>query len=158
MSGGTRFYKQYSAGRCICQPSCALFCGPSAAAPLSGAVCRPCSPLSLTSFGSSPAGGAKCQPVVIRVGCGKAKPRKTSPYHKLWAGERTCTCLPQGGGGMSRQRHDGEGSTGAGTAPIRGLCLRGEHCRRRPAFTAQTSQTSARCPAPYPPPYCRCWS
>ena len=42
----------------------------------------------------SPAGGAKCQPVVHGQVGGKEKPRKTSPYHKLLAKERTCTCLP----------------------------------------------------------------
>ena len=146
MSGGTRFYKQYSAGRCICQLPCAFLRTASRLFdPLSGAVCRSCSPLRhgkaaafsplslaalrasrqvwlpLAIFASpvaaglqiwtaapapprlfrpqdaprlrSPAGGAKCQPVVIRVGCGKAKLRKTSPYHKLLAEERTCTCL-----------------------------------------------------------------
>ena len=43
---------------------------------------------------SSPAGGAKCQPVGKGQVGGKEKPRKTSPYHKLWVEERTCTCLP----------------------------------------------------------------
>ena len=44
----------------------------------------------------APAGGAKCQPVGKGQVGGKGKPRKTSPYHKLLAGERTCTCLPRG--------------------------------------------------------------
>ena len=137
----------------------------AALAPLSagrgGVPCRG-SPLSLTSFGSSPAGGAKCQPVGKGQVSGKRKPEKTSPYHKLLAEERTCTCLPlrdcaaeprpadeageaeQGQpskfasglrpapqiwltatkSGMSRQRHDGEGSKGGklyrrGEPPLR---------------------------------------
>ena len=49
-------------------------------------ACAPCA--------SSPAGGAKCQPVGKGQVSGKEKPEKTSPYHKLWAEERTCTCLP----------------------------------------------------------------
>ena len=44
----------------------------------------------------APAGGAKCQPVGKGQVGGKEKPGKTSPYHKLSAEERTCTCLPGG--------------------------------------------------------------
>ena len=89
-------------------------CAPPMLPSQSQGACAPCD--------SSPAGGAKCQPVGKGQVSGKEKPGKTSPYHKLWAGERTCTCLPRGGGGMSRQRHAGEGSKN--TKTMRGPAFR----------------------------------
>ena len=94
-------------------------CAPPMLPSQSQGACAPCD--------SSPAGGAKCQPVGKGEVCGKGKPEKTPPYHQLWAGERTCTCLPRGGGGMSRQRHAGEGSKNTKTMWGAGLAASSPH-------------------------------